>query len=124
MQRQTTYNTTGTVIPYDVTQLNVGNHMNAATGVFTAPVNGRYHFSFTALSATPGITNYVFLRVNGANIGLSLSRTLDFSMPQVATLQLTKGGTVDMYLEAGSVGDDGHHHTQFSGFLLDEDLVL
>ena len=59
VQRQTTYSsTTGTTIPYEVTQLNIGDAMNAATGVFTAPVNVRYLFSFTVRSAKAGALNY------------------------------------------------------------------
>ena len=98
--------------------------MNAATGVFTAPVNGRYHFSFTALSWSSGAYNYVRLRMNGAYIGESLALSLRYNLPLVATLQLTKGDTVDVYLSQGSIVDSSYHHTQFSGFLLEEDLVL
>ena len=98
--------------------------MNAATGVFTAPVNGRYHFSFTALSYSSGVNNYVYLRVNGVNNAMTRAQTNIDNLPMVATLQLTKGNTVDVYLYAGSIYDSYNHYTQFSGFLLEEDLVL
>ena len=124
VQRNTDYSSAGTVIPYEVTQLNIGGAMNLGTGVFTAPVNGRFHFSFTALSFTTAENTWVFLRVNGVNIGTSLSRSIDYSIPLVATLKLKKGDTVDVYLESGSIHDDIHYHTHFSGFLLEEDLVL
>ena len=125
VQRQTTYDTAGTVIPYELTQLNVGGHMNAVTGVFTAPVNGRYHFSFKALSCSTGVQNYVYLRVNGAFVAISFAPSINDNLPLVTTLQLTKGDTVDVYLWSGSIYDDSfNHHTQFSGFLLEEDLVL
>ncbi len=32
------------VIPFDIVQLNEGGAMNDAAGVFTAPVDGIYHF--------------------------------------------------------------------------------
>ena len=98
--------------------------MNAATGVFTAPVNGRYHFSFTARSYSSGVT-YVYLRVNDAFVAISWVPSNNDNLPLVATLQLTKGDTVDVYLAFGLIYDHSiDHHTQFSGFLLEEDLVL
>ena len=121
VQRNSTYASAGTVIPYQVTRLNVGGHMNVATGVFIAPVNGRYHFSFTARSLS---STYVFLRVNGALIASSFALSVNYNLPLVATLQLTKGDTVDVYLYGGSIYDNSAHYTQFSGFLLEEDLVL
>ena len=98
--------------------------MIAATGVFTAPVNGRYHFSFTARSGSSGVNNFVYIRVNGAWVATSLAPSNNDNMPIVATLQLTKGDRVDVFLYQGSIVDNGYHHTQFSGFLLEEDLVL
>ena len=97
--------------------------MNAVTGVFTAPVNDRYYFSFTARAWSSG-NNWVYLRLNGLKIGTSYAPAIDFSMPQVATLQLTKGDTVDVYLLQGSIADTNDHYTQFTGFLLEEDLAL
>ena len=124
VQRESSYASAGTVIPYDLTRLNVGGHMNAATGVFTAPVNGRYHFSFTAMSWSSGVQNFVRLRVNGAFVAISSAQMEFFNLPLVATLQFTKGDRVDVYLFKGSIADSGDHYTQFSGFLLEEDLVL
>ena len=99
--------------------------MNAATGVFTAPVNGRYHFSFKGTSGSSGVQNWVYLRVNGATIAISYAPSIYYNLPIVATLQLTKGDTVDVYLAFGLIYDHSiDHHTQFSGFLLEEDLVL
>jgi len=124
VQRNSTYSSTGTVIPYEMTQLNIGGGMNAETGVFTTPVNGRYYFSFNALAWTSGTINYVLLRVNGAQTGMSWAPSKDYNLPMVATLNLKKGDTVDLYLGSGSIIDSSNHFTQFSGFLLDEDLAL
>ena len=99
--------------------------MNMATGFFTAPVNGRYHFSFTARSYSPDVYNNVYLRLNGVNIGLSFAPSSNYNLPLVGTFQLKKGDIVDVYLLEGSIiGDSDNHHTQVSGFLLEEDLVL
>jgi hypothetical protein len=125
VQRQGPYSYAKTVIPYQVERLNIGGAMNLATGVFTVPVNGRYHFSFAAISMTAHF-NMVNLRVNaGVNyIGSSWATSTDFNLPIVATLNLKKGDTVDTYLAMGSISDSQNLHTQFSGILLEEDLSL
>ena len=113
-----------TVIPYELERLNIGGAMNLATGVFTAPVNGRYHFSFTGIGSKSS-DNYVDLRVNGVKVGRSHAPSENYNMPIFATLRLTKGDTVDTYLSAGALNDSSDsHYTHFSGFLLEEDLGL
>jgi hypothetical protein len=110
------------VIRYEDELLNIGRAMNLATGVFTAPVNGRYHFSFKA--ETGGNTGHFQLRLNEIAIGISYAPSLYGNLPLVATLNLKKGDRFDAFLFSGSLYDDSYRYTQFSGFLLDEDLVL
>ena len=83
--RNSPYPTTKTAIPYEVERLNIGGAMNLASGVFTAPVSGRYQFNFVA----------------------------------------QKNDRIDTYLIKGSINDDStFYNTQFTGILLEEDLVL
>ena len=117
-----------TTIPFEVERLNIGGAMNLTTGVFTVPVSGVYHFSFTTRSnsdrPSPEVndTNRIVLRVNNVEVAISLAPSRLYNMPIIATLKLNAGDRVDTVLISGSVFDNGNHYTQFSGILLERDL--
>ena len=121
--RNSTYTSTWSVIPYEVEHLNIGGAMHLETGVFTAPADGRYHFTFTG-RANSMDWNSIQLRLNGSNIGVSGSASSGNNMPLSATLNLKKGDQVDTFLYAGVLGDDWWRSTHFSGILIEEDLSL
>ncbi len=57
-------------IIYGSTWHNEGNHFNTTTGVFTAPITGVYHFSFSALMGNPVNTSHysrLLWKINGSN---------------------------------------------------------
>uniref|UniRef100_A0A674DMZ6 Heavy metal-binding protein HIP-like n=1 Tax=Salmo trutta TaxID=8032 RepID=A0A674DMZ6_SALTR len=103
---------------------NVGNAFSPRTGVFTAPVNGVYYFTFTS-----------YTWKNEANIGVALYKNHeevalvyeyqdkgdneDFAS-NGATLQLAKGDTVSLVLPSGFqvTGNAFRNLSTFSGFLL------
>ena len=121
--RNSIYSTTGTVIPYVVAQLNIDGAMNLASGVFTAPVSGRYQFNFVAL-AKVDVTDVIF-RLNGGGIASGFGRFEYYNLAITATLDLKKNDRIDTYLVRGSIYDDKYfYYTQFTGILLEEDLVL
>ena len=65
VQRSTNFDTENVPIPFEVTRLNVGNAMNAASGIFTAPKTGIYFFSFSGLgSAKRGTFPQLYLNGN------------------------------------------------------------
>jgi len=48
VQLKNDFGTTNVTIPWNVEQLNEGNAMDLASGIFTVPVDGLYHFEFSA----------------------------------------------------------------------------
>ena len=123
VQRNTTYSTNNSSIPYEFAHLNIGGAMDLATGVFTAPTNGRYQFNFVAL-ANADITGVIF-RLNGFQIAYGL-RDARLDNPVISsTLELQKNDRIDTYLSGGSIHDCSTcYYAQFTWILLEEDLVL
>ena len=122
VQRNSSYIINSTVVPYEMEQLNIGGAMNIISGVFTAPVSGRYFFSFVGRASTT--ETFVFLRVNGSLNTIAYGSGLWFNFVITATLNLKKNDFVDVYLYGGALFDSPSHYTQFTGILLEEDLTF
>ena len=124
--RYSPYSTTGTMIPYDVAQLNIGSAMNLASGVFTAPVSGRYQFNFVAQANVDNTAGtQVLLRLNEGRIGSGFGPSYYDNLAMTATLDLKKNDRIDTFLNGGAIQDcGGCYYIQFTGMLLEEDLVL
>ena len=122
--RTSTYSTTESVIPYERTQLNIGGAMNLASGVFVAPVSGRYQFNFVAV-ANAASTAVIF-RLNGVRIAYGLGDSRYDILAFTATVSLQKNDRIDTYLSGGSIRECATtcYETQFTGILLEEDLLL
>ena len=123
VSRDSFYNIVNTPIKYQEAQLNIGNGMDLASGVFTAPVSGRYQFNFVAL-VNADRTDVIF-RLNGGTIVGGWGQSQYDTLAITATLDLKKNDRIDTYLVRGSIYDDKYfYYTQFTGILLEEDLVL
>jgi len=127
VQRSSDFSLANTVIPFEVEQLNEGGAMNLATGIFTVPVGGIYHFEFTGMKDVNTVDIYIYLQVNGVNIGVSYATG---GLPNFlslngisASLRLKVGDQVRLY-KAGGILNDNNHYTHFTGWLVEEDLVL
>ena len=139
-QRKTPFNggsVTGSPmwIPYENNLINTGGAMNLNNGIFTAPVSGRYRFSFNAISSYWGST--IWMNVNGkqyvaAAYGVGVNKTNDtrYTMSVNVILNLTASSWVGMLVnapnkEVGGVYDTANmHFTNFAGKLIDEDLSI
>lgn len=117
-----------TVVTYQIIQMNDGRAMNANSGVFAAPANGTYQFSFSAVKGDLVHPLEFNFRLNGIKFGGSSGVTTvhNSSVSLQTTIKLKAGDRVDVYKEGnGTMYDDGiKQHTKFIGSLLEEDLVL
>jgi len=114
------------VIPFDIERLNVGGAMNMATGVFVAPVNGIYHFEFNGMKYVDSTAIFVFLQVNGDNIGSAYATNLPnyLGLSGIsASLKLKSGDQVRLFKTTGTL-HEWLQYTFFTGWLVEEDLVL
>ncbi len=129
VQRSTSSSFTNTVLSFEVERLNMGDAMNLATGIFTVPVDGIYHFQFSALKSLNSTANvFVSLQVNDVTISTSyaasdISPYLTLSVIN-ASIRLKVGDQVRLYISSGSLTDGANRYTQFTGWLVEEDLTL
>jgi len=129
VQRTVDFGSTNAVIPFDTVRLNVGDAMNPATGVFTGPVSGIYHFeSFGMRDPITPVWLHIQLQVNGVGISSSLAQDNSDQFRSLsgisASLRLKTGDQVRLFKTSGTLYDDGSHYTQFTGWQVEGDLVF
>ncbi len=136
VQRDSSFTKRDTSIPFDSAVVNEGNAMNLTSGKFTAPRPGIYFFSFTGLAEFPASSSLVRLGVsfylNGVKIGtgyVAEANTPGQSSPLTlqSTLNLKKGDqvwiTINWQTTGANLYDNSNHHTHFTGFMLEEEIV-
>lgn len=132
VQRNSEFNQPNAVIrPYQIETLNQGDAMNVTSGVFKAPVNGIYYFSFRGYAHVP------FFKVNNGlcinlyrnnNIVATSTSTVSggVSLSLECTLKLRKSDYIYVKTSKAVVGTlqdtPTERLTHFSGALIEEDL--
>jgi len=130
VQRSTPFKDENKVIrPYEIELLNQGGAMNLTSGVFKAPVNGIYYFSFRGILHPQYLMdlNYLHLRKNDSIVSTSISSRNWHTVSLECTLRLKKYDRIDVKKgqNAGELLENIKEHlTHFSGHLLEEDLTL
>ena len=125
VQRTSTYNVTGTTIPFHIERLNVGGGMNITSGIFTAPKSGIYFFSFNGLTDRPA--NYLDAELYQNSNLIARAHGHDFdgywTATLSATLNLKSGDQISLRLVQGQLQNNSLHHTNFNGMLLQEEML-
>jgi hypothetical protein len=137
VQKNSTFSTLKTPIPFDLAVVNEGNAMNSTSGIFTAPRPGIYFFSFTGVATFPASSSkvnlYIFLYLNGGYVGTGYVEEANTVTGQSSpltmqsTLILKKGDQVWVQIDFKSpdviLFDYSGHLTHFTGLALEEEIV-
>jgi len=104
------------------------NPFNLASGIFTVPVPGIYHFDFSAVKSDFAPYLDIYLQVNGVNVGSTYTEQDGAESNDVvslsASLRLATGDRVNLFnRESGVLVDTIAHLTHFTGWLVEEDLM-
>ena len=118
--RESVTNANG-VITYPTITTNIGNAMNAETGIFMAPVAGTYYFSVQVNKDNDNNPLDLYLEVNTRKVAHSYCPTHASSQhcSISATLTLLKGDQVTSTKDGNNL-----YIGEFTGYLIEESLTL
>ena len=113
---------------FDLQRENEGGAMNIASGIFTTPVAGLYHFEFAGSKDRFVAGLWIDLQVNGANVGRAAVMPFDkagyATISLTASLRLKANDRVNLVNRVdGALFDDNANHFHFVGWLVEEDLI-
>lgn len=120
--RETDFTRTKSIINYDACKLNMGSGFNCATGVFTAPTSGVYHFDLQIHSGT-GTAGYYQIQKNSASFADVRTVANPSGWPSVTfskSIYLGTGETLSVFMWDGTALGriNVFYYTSFSGTLI------
>ena len=111
------------VIVFDATRHNTGNHYNTSNGRFTAPVAGKYQFSFYSIIKGNYTNSYFSIQINGTagngmyvHVSQNVGNIWD-GMTTTWILDLNASDYVDINSNS-TINWHGNNWQLFSGHLL------
>jgi len=123
VERNTPWSTNGTPMTFQITRLNVGNAMNIGTGIFKAQKAGTYSFALSFVKQTDQAD--ISLRLNGNIVAwTTLGNSAAYNSGSIHAILKLKVGDEIYFFTDGTIYDDSTGNTQFTGILLEEDLVI
>ena len=116
------YSLNGQVFPFDTTTHNIGSHFNTSNYRFTAPVAGRYLFTFYSILNSSGQGRYEILingaaDQNGTRVHMTPTTTDWDHVSTSWILNLAANDYIQMYSNSNT-GWHGGHWQRFCGELL------
>ncbi|XP_057376926.1 uncharacterized protein LOC130698163 [Daphnia carinata] len=140
VQKTQSYSEVSVPIPYELTIINSGEAMDAASGIFTAPVEGTYFFSFTGLARFASSTDLSAFNVLLYRNSQSVARCQVFEVDGFAndgnlnplvlqtTLTLQVGDKVwvqsDIIIGGILIDFSDTQCTNFNGWLIEEEIAI
>ncbi len=122
MAAQNGYVLNGQVFPFNTTTHNIGSHFNTSNYRFTAPVAGRYLFTFYSILNSSGQGRYEILingaaGQNGTRVHMTPNTTNWDHVSTSWILNLSANDYIQMYSNSNT-GWHGNHWQRFCGELL------
>ena len=121
----TAFTSTSGMLPANETNHNQGNHYSTSTYAFTAPINGVYLFTFSALSNNTSNTSRPMFYVNGGTAYNSIRHGIsnvdsNGSNSNVTSclIKLVAGDYVQVGPSSGNIYYYSSGHSSFSGCLI------